>query len=776
MYHGQQAGSSLSTPDNASRSPSDSIDLSPIEAMARPMEMDQFNKPRLSSDPMAASRSLNTPPVPYGLMNFYAGDDSPWVGFNMPASASAQPSHHMNPVDVSRNAPAFASWRSNGQPSECGTIPQAYLPSDSGYESRAKHSIVDDRSVYEENTETQSLAGHMMEFNPFPLSTSTFRDAHVQAWPPAPPAPVQTGPTDKLICPDCQALCKTKSELNKHNQRHRKAFKCEVPGCTRKEGFGTPNDLDRHKSSVHPELDSGPRWRCNISAQCQAKDKLWPRADNFRQHLKRVHNQPVSADDDLNQYLWHPSQKPQETSRTVQEDLEGVGSELFNFGSDSQGWEISSPEQPMEMDDLLVDPSLTNIDETSNIPLVQNHHAFVQPTQISRPPSTIKPLLPGGRTRDGEAHITVDFPKSLDACSDNLKESPMDSVNAMDCDLAPKAPESESENERASSQKPAAGAWSSAGEVLNEQDALRILEKLPKEVIAKFLKGQSDQKPSHEPTTSIEAHRCTKLDCGKTFNRRCELKKHMKRHDKPYGCTFSGCSKRFGSKNDWKRHENSQHFQLEVWKCSEKRTDDDNTQTETTCGKVCHRRETFRSHLQKEHKMEDASQVDKALEDCRVGRNCESRFWCGFCVKIIEITKKGANAWTERFNHIDNHYAGRDNVAKKDISEWKNVDPELHEIDFAGSVDDSSDAESCDEATASHKPSGLAMKSTMTRKRGADDDNDEREPKRFKDARITQRWNCCNCSHDFDIKTTPACIQCSHQRCTRCEEQQVLVR
>ncbi|KAJ3958088.1 hypothetical protein N0V92_005340 [Colletotrichum tropicale] len=583
---------------------------------------------------MAASRSLNTPPVPYGLMNFYAGDDSPWVGFNMPASASAQPSHHMNPVDVSRNAPAFASWRSNGQPSECGTIPQAYLPSDSGYESRAKHSIVDDRSVYEENTETQSLAGHMMEFNPFPLSTSTFRDAHVQAWPPAPPAPVQTGPTD------------------------------------------------------------------------------------------------------------NPSQKPQETSRTVQEDLEGVGSELFNFGSDSQGWEISSPEQPMEMDDLLVDPSLTNIDETSNIPLVQNHHAFVQPTQISRPPSTIKPLLPGGRTRDGQAHITVDFPKSLDACSDDLKESPMDSVNAMDCDLAPKAPESESENERASSQKPAAGAWSSAGEVLNEQDALRILEKLPKEVIAKFLKGQSDQKPSHEPTTSIEAHRCTKLGCSKTFNRRCELKKHMKRHDKPYGCTFSGCSKRFGSKNDWKRHENSQHFQLEVWKCSEKRTDDDNTQTETTCGKVCHRRETFRSHLQKEHKMDDASQVDKALEDCRVGRNCESRFWCGFCVKIIEITKKGANAWTERFNHIDNHYAGRDNVAKKDISEWKNVDPELHEIDFAGSVDDSSDAESCDEATASHKPSGLAMKSTMTRKRGADDNNDEREPKRFKDARITQRWNC----------------------------------
>lgn len=99
-------------------------------------------------------------------------------------------------------------------------------------------------------------------------------------------------------------LSHTDTRDSKHNQRHRKAFKCEVPGCTRKEGFGTPNDLDRHKSSVHPELDSGPRWRCNISAQCQAKDKLWPRADNFRQHLKRVHNQPVSADDDLNQYLW----------------------------------------------------------------------------------------------------------------------------------------------------------------------------------------------------------------------------------------------------------------------------------------------------------------------------------------------------------------------------------------------------------------------------------------------------------------------------------------
>lgn len=150
------------------------------------------------------------------------------------------------------------------------------------------------------------------------------------------------------------------------------------------------------------------------------------------------------------------------------------------------------------------------------------------------------------------------------------------------------------------------------------------------------------------------------------------LRKHKRRHEKPYGCTFPQCTKRFGSKNDWKRHENSQHCQFELWKCNEPSRLDPNE----SCGKACHRREQFKAHLSKEHAIMDQAEIERRLVYCRVGRDCESRFWCGFCKTIVETSGRGLKAGTERFNHIDDHYTGRI-APRMDISEWKSVDPDL---------------------------------------------------------------------------------------------------
>lgn len=130
--------------------------------------------------------------------------------------------------------------------------------------------------------------------------------------------------------------------------------------------------------------------------------------------------------------------------------------------------------------------------------------------------------------------------------------------------------------------------------------------------------------------------------------------------------------KKFGSKNDWKRHENSQHFQLEVWKCHEKIAESG----DQSCGKVFPRREQFKHHLQTTHEITDGDRIDNQLSSCRVGRHCENRFWCGFCTEIIEIARKGVHAWTERFNHIDDHICGRNDLPKKAMSEWQGVDPD----------------------------------------------------------------------------------------------------
>lgn len=144
-------------------------------------------------------------------------------------------------------------------------------------------------------------------------------------------------------------------------------------------------------------------------------------------------------------------------------------------------------------------------------------------------------------------------------------------------------------------------------------------------------------------------------------------RKHKKRHDKPYGCTFKSCPKRFGSKNDWKRHESSQHFQLETWNCDE-----------PGCKKTSQRRESFKNHLQKDHGVSDVDTVEEKLDACRLGRHCDPRFWCGFCVRVVEIdaNERGGNSWTKRCDHIDNHLFGKDGLQPKLIQEWKHQDDE----------------------------------------------------------------------------------------------------
>lgn len=176
----------------------------------------------------------------------------------------------------------------------------------------------------------------------------------------------------------------------------------------------------------------------------------------------------------------------------------------------------------------------------------------------------------------------------------------------------------------------------------------------------------------------------------------------MKRHEKPYGCTFLSCNKVFGSKNDWKRHENSQHFHLEIWRCSELKLDTN------PCTKVCYRRLTFQEHLRKDHRVEDEAIIKAKTDRCRIGRNCQSRFWCGFCGKSVDLKKKGLDAWTERFDHIDDHFMGR-NMTKQSIREWIPVDSDKPKGDTATEPGENSASSNSDKEPSSsseHESSG----------------------------------------------------------------------
>lgn len=146
-------------------------------------------------------------------------------------------------------------------------------------------------------------------------------------------------------------------------------------------------------------------------------------------------------------------------------------------------------------------------------------------------------------------------------------------------------------------------------------------------------------------------------------------RKHQKRHSRPYGCTYTSCDKSFGSKNDWKRHENTQHFQIETWRCRE----DSLTSKNKQCAKVVHRREHFQAHLKDHHHINDEEYIRAQTKNNRIGRNGQCGFWCGFCCEIVTLKKRGLEAWDERFSHIDDlHYKKGET-----IDSWVPLDEEV---------------------------------------------------------------------------------------------------
>jgi cytochrome c556 len=78
--------------------------------------------------------------------------------------------------------------------------------------------------------------------------------------------------------------------------RHNKPFKCDIPNCRRGgRGFTTVNDLQRHKKSVHRINATENSFQC-ASETCRSKEKIWPRLDNFKQHIHRMHKDEDEGD------------------------------------------------------------------------------------------------------------------------------------------------------------------------------------------------------------------------------------------------------------------------------------------------------------------------------------------------------------------------------------------------------------------------------------------------------------------------------------------------
>lgn len=787
------------------------------------------------------------------LLQWYADNDGPW--YPKTISDPVQDERASIKVRSNNRAPvAFAGPCREQDHLGNGSFHFGAPPhSDSGYGTRKSvgNASVFSTDVSDRDQDCQSLAGHVADYQQFPGLNEALQSRENRTSEPWPLHLLASTNSPGLFCSTCQKSVKTKSELKKHDLRHKKPFVCKYPGCTRTEGFSTTNDLDRHTKSKHPlatttRAESMKKYHCVVSG-CKSKDKVWPRLDNFRSHIKRVHSNYIESEQSFEKIiqegefyeqsgLTRDAPLPAEVSTQSTSHNREINESLPRAQDNKSNCKPTCPELIRNlvapMDTTIDKPFVPDANDRSttifgpNNPTSDPHtRDTIQPSELHRHPIGFITKIPVESVLSTPVGTKSALDVNLDHVSrPSVERNPLpsaakvphlSSVSATDAAITEVIRSALAETKNASN----VGALSMGRKVLpNEKSSsddasgstadkaacsIDDLEKfisstkydsVAQEKAVEVFKtlqkfGYIIQKdPNHTRKQNIGSVASNKSDkqvicqvCEKFKGRPCELKKHMKRHERPYGCTFLTCNKTFGSKNDWKRHENSQHFQLESWRCDKEKPEGG------VCAKVSYRRQTFQDHLKKDHGMVDQDAVRIKVEACRIGRNCQSRFWCGFCEKLINLKRKGLDAWTERFDHIDDHFVGRGDMQKQGIQDWIPVDGDKPKGDAASpnSLGESSPKDFREEPSpnsindsgrSSPEPVGITrappalvgQESTLSKKRECSDDGNDRPTKYTK---IMEIVYCCQCSDDpgRTLTLSPRCTSCNHHNCNDCK-------
>ncbi|KAF2756751.1 hypothetical protein EJ05DRAFT_502244 [Pseudovirgaria hyperparasitica] len=746
---------------------------------------------------------------------------------------------------------------------------------------------------------------------------------------------------EKCLVPGCNEISKCPSDAKKHRLKHEKPFHCDVRNCKRTHGFTTINDLNRHKKSVHKIGGTTKSYKC-VASHCKNRDKEWPRLDNFKQHVVRMH-----PDDDLDDIIRRSecrrtgdqsrSLTPQQLSIASMDKSSlvagmddiarhpsiptGSPSALFSPELGTRNWDPNAP-NPFEGT-----YSSTSRRTGSTYPSYEGGQGFghdyadvmsYKVSPLSMEPAATSVVASSGlntlaaavavaSTVGSEALDKNEIPDVGNRTGEHLPEptstSSQVSNNCISNGHNPKDPETATQTVGLS---PLAKAIAQGLMSCKDNDSLaqRILTVLtdnaivnntsssPPAALTKISGLPSSKRSVSTPypspsspiapstdfdsvrdalttilkcsppipptstatgrsslTTPYSARKnkhCSR--CKSHFARACELRKHERRHQRPYGCTHPKCHKKFGSKSDWKRHENSQHFQNEGWRC-EIRNDNHGdpirrkeVPMQTTihepvndpaavCGLLFDKRSSYLSHLSSIHRIPVPDHFNPALihglssfsPPCRlpsplrnvliktrIGRNYQSSFWCGFCRVIVPLNGRRADAWDERFNHIDAHFTKEG----KGIGEWwcveerrvkgqpesnPNPSPSIKNDDnnnlitadtndnkndnndnvSAATNEDSIEPPATNDTAFSAPPSPTpALQRKHSRSLDEDDTDTETDatprPKRPQrdeshDARDVDTF-CCRCKRGpFRRRLYSNCMDCEHEFCVECE-------
>ncbi|GAB1741383.1 hypothetical protein NU219Hw_g6618t1 [Hortaea werneckii] len=458
-------------------------------------------------------------------------------------------------------------------------------------------------------------------------------------------------------CPLCGKPLRNSSEASKHESQHTRPHSCPEPGCKRKQGFATKNDLERHRKSVHGKTPKVGMKRGYVCKGCPPvpeghKVKFWPRRDNFKAHAVRKHvsDKDKKALDEL--LAVSETERPPDA---VDAGPESVCDPTCSgeYNGQQTSCEMSSPMTlPSTMPDLFQPGNDSSINIENAIAGIG-----VQLADLSSIENELCSNFDGVSTTF-EADVPNSSIMTTDLSMHIRSEAAVPQVSGLQSPSMPKLELSSSETFPKSDMD---------GVEWPQQQARPFVTRPAHKV----------DRPSHRQSVGQFCNYlegdfiCDEPGCGKRKKRECDLRKHRKRHSRPYGCTFADCWKRFGSRNDWKRHENSQHFLIDQWRC------DMIIENHHKCGSLFQSEDAMRKHLLAHHTTAlqlEASRKGNPLqrlvtlkaEHMHIGREAHHYYWCGFCDRLIAPVKDASNAWEDRFRHVGDHY----DKENKHVDDW----------------------------------------------------------------------------------------------------------
>ncbi|KAI6826362.1 hypothetical protein KC332_g8743 [Hortaea werneckii] len=461
-----------------------------------------------------------------------------------------------------------------------------------------------------------------------------------------------------FACNLCGKELKSLSEASKHRSQHTRPHRCSEPYCKRTQGFATNNDLERHRKSVHGKTPTVGMKKGYVCKACPPvpeghKVKFWPRRDNFKAHAVRKH---VS---DKNKEVLDELLAVSETERPPDAVDAGPESVCDPAYSGEYNGQQASYEMPSPMTVLSATPDLLQQGNYSSTNNIENAIAGIgiQLAGISSIEDELCSGFDGASTTLG-----ADLPNASTTATDlSMYTRPRPVVTKVSGLQSPPMPKLE---------------LSSSGVCpTSDVDGVEWPQPPDRSLVARSA-HKLHQSPHRQSVGQNCKHSdgdfiCDEPGCGKRKKRECDLRKHRKRHSRPYGCTFADCWKRFGSRNDWKRHENSQHFLIDQWRC------DMIIEGNHKCGSLFQSDDAMRKHLIAQHTRAlqlEASRKGNPLqrlvtlkaEHMHIGREAHHFYWCGFCDRLIAPVKEAPNAWEDRFRHVGDHY----DKENKHVDDW----------------------------------------------------------------------------------------------------------